>query len=86
MGDAQMNVKNGRKWRKIAFMPTMISHIKTHVEAEVIYKTELWLHEIIEVSTKHYILSPVTTRVYRILHLPMAYHFASANGISFSLN
>jgi len=33
---------DGRKWSKMTFIPTVITHIKTHVADEVIYRTELW--------------------------------------------
>ena len=39
------------------------------------------VHEILEVSTQHYILSPAIRSLYKYLHLPMACNFAPSDAI-----
>ena len=74
IGDALMNENKWTEMKQNGFYSEHDNAHKTARSADENYKTEFWLHEIFEMSTKHYILSPVITRLYGYLHLPMAYH------------
>jgi len=73
---------DGRTWSKIAFISTMPTHIrKKRVAAEVIYKTQFCLGEILEMLTQHYIMYPATRRPLEYSDRSMACNFVPSEAM-----
>jgi hypothetical protein len=65
----------------MVFFPTVITHIKNACSSRGNLQDRTLVHEILEVSTQHFILSPAIRSLYKYLHLPMEYKFAPSNAI-----
>ena len=80
MGDALMNANRRTEMKQNDFISTVITH-KNACNSRGNLQDRTVVHEILEVSTQHYILSPAIRRLYKYLYLPMACNFPSSDAI-----